>query len=281
MEKSTVNANPERVHVDMEQQVNFEPNDSLVLCERLQCPALREQLVLLLCTAYEERAADSRPEYKLAVDKETNVPLRDLQGRLVFEPAPYVPPTRAEVEQEIARRLAEVESVTWVSSDGREPSPNHIDINWRMPSGEKPTTKQYAIIEAHEKGHAVRYYPSFGSLDPIRRHFMQGFDVHAVTYTQEDFENEQTMLEGMSYEDAKEELFSYLFKPTELAERMSQLKNYFGMRGTEQFTKEHLHYARGHYVADTGMDNRMTHFFQAITPVKEDRFIELINTVGI
>ena len=62
---------------------------------------------------------------------------------------------------------------------------------------------------------------------------------------------------------------------------MSQLKNYFGMNGSEQFTKEHLDYARTQYVADTGMDNRMTHFFQAITPETEATFLELINSSGI
>ena len=73
----------------------------------------------------------------------------------------------------------------------------------------------------------------------------------------------------------------YLFSGSEIAERMSQLKNYFGMRGAEQFTRNHLKYARLHYVTDVGFDNGISHLFQAITPETEDKFLELINNSGI
>ena len=36
----------------------------------------------------------------------------------------------------------------------------------------------------------------------------------------------------------------------ELAERMSQLKNYFGFKGGEVFTRQHLAYARENYLKD-------------------------------
>lgn len=62
---------------------------------------------------------------------------------------------------------------------------------------------------------------------------------------------------------------------------MNQLKNYFGFKGTEVFTNQHLDIAREYYLADTGMDNDMTEFFQAITPETEAKFLELINTSGI
>ncbi len=62
---------------------------------------------------------------------------------------------------------------------------------------------------------------------------------------------------------------------------MSQLKNHFGLKSDERFTKEHLDYARMHYVTDTGFDNRMTPFLKAITPETEESFLELINSSGI
>lgn len=49
----------------------------------------------------------------------------------------------------------------------------------------------------------------------------------------------------------------------------------------EKFTKEHLRYAKEHYIADTGLDNGMAFFFQAISPEKEDAFLEIINNSGI
>ncbi len=62
---------------------------------------------------------------------------------------------------------------------------------------------------------------------------------------------------------------------------MSQLKNYFGMSGNELFTAEHLRYARKHYIPDTGVDNNMRQFFQAITPEAEGEFLKVINSCGM
>ncbi len=73
----------------------------------------------------------------------------------------------------------------------------------------------------------------------------------------------------------------YQTDPNELIERMSQLKNYFGMTGTEKFTLEHLAYARKHYEEDVGMHGFMKTFFDMITPETEEKFIELMNTLGI
>ena len=63
----------------------------------------------------------------------------------------------------------------------------------------------------------------------------------------------------------------------ELVARMSQLKNYFGFKGNEPFTKEHLAYAREHYIQDTGLDNNMKSFFEAVPSEKEDEFILVMN----
>ena len=64
-------------------------------------------------------------------------------------------------------------------------------------------------------------------------------------------------------------------------ERMSQLKNYFGFDGDQEFTKEHLDYARTHYVKDMSLDNSMSALFQMITAEKEEQFLRAINSLGI
>ena len=76
---------------------------------------------------------------------------------------------------------------------------------------------------------------------------------------------------------------SYFSRIDELLERMSQLKNYFGMRGSGVFTKEHLYYAKKHYSEDvqTPGDLQIQPFFDAITPETEEEFIRLMNTLGI
>ena len=113
--------------------------------------------------------------------------------------------------------------------------------------------------------------------------FAQAFDKGAVEYEMDDYWRVYPKKERneIGFEKARREFFRYLFSARELAERMSQLKNYYGMRGDEQFTKEHLDYARAHYIKDIGLDNHMRKFFAAITPEKEEMFLKLINTAGI
>lgn len=163
-------------------------------------------------------------------------------------------------------------------------SNERIPLGWKLPSGQKPNERQWSIIEAHEKGHSIRpYYGKF-----FRNYFSKAFDVTVVEYTEDDYklvlklsEQEGGEGESMGFEEHKLEFFSYLFCGIEIAERMSQLKNYFGFKDSEEFTIDHLRYAKEHYVKDVGFDNLMTAFLKAVTPETEEEFIKLINSSGI
>jgi hypothetical protein len=123
-------------------------------------------------------------------------------------------------------------------------------------SGGKPlNSRQKSIIESHEKGHVVRTF-NVNSSD-----ISKGFDFDKIPA------------------DAKRP--SYLRNPDELVERMSQLKNYYNFRTDQSFSREHLRYAREHYLTDTGLDNNMTEFFGMITSEKEDEFLRIINQYPI
>jgi hypothetical protein len=266
---------------NIEVQANYEGNDSILLIERLRNPEIKRQLIDLFQQAYEDRALTGKPEVKLVLDPRTKMPIKGVDGKCLVDKNPFKALTREEIEEKIDARIDEAEKFTRISYTGNGMGENTVDLNWTFPNGDRPTTKQLSIIEAHEKGHRIRQYPHFGSVDPITRYFSKGFDPLAILYTEEDYGKEASILKGKTYEKARELLVSYLFSVEELAERMSQLKNYFGMTGSEKFTKEYLSYAREHYVEDTGVDNRMKFFFQAITPETEDFFIEIINTAGI
>lgn len=73
----------------------------------------------------------------------------------------------------------------------------------------------------------------------------------------------------------------YLQKPDELMARMAQLKNYFGMKGGEAFTKDHLEHARAHYVEDTGLDNSMSAMLRIVSPKTEPDFLRAMNTLPV
>lgn len=118
--------------------------------------------------------------------------------------------------------------------------------------GEPLSARQKNIVESHEAGHGVREF--VGS---------EAVDIRSL----------------MNAERIPTEKRTYFSDPNEIAERMSQLKSYFGMDATARFTKSHLVYARERYVKDTGLDNDITLFFDAISD--DERFVQLMNELPL
>lgn len=123
-------------------------------------------------------------------------------------------------------------------------------------AGQPLTSRQKNLIEAHEKGHAVREF-SGAIADEVR-----------------------TALDLDILAEHADKL-GYSADADEIVERMAQLKNYFGFKGDERFTKAHLDHVREHYLDDVGLDNSMTEFFAAITPEKEEAFLDIMNRYPI
>lgn len=121
-------------------------------------------------------------------------------------------------------------------------------------NGDPFSDRQKNIIEAHEKGHSVR------------------------TYVGEQKEEIESCIDKSKIPEEGRE---YLSKAEEIIERMAQLKNYFGFKGGEIFTKEHLDYARVHYVEDVKLNGGMIQLFNAITKETENKFLEVVNSYGV
>ncbi len=267
-----------------ENTANYEGNDSLVLIERLGNFEIKEQLIRLYEEAYETRAATGKLVTRDVVDPETGASKRNPDGSLVLESVQYIPPEREEIERRIDSMLEEVSAVTDIGylSEHRSPTNEVMNLNWKIPqTGKAPTQKQWSIIEAHEKGHNVRRFGHVDIRDFFNNHYAQAFDLSQMEFTEEVYEIYKKEDPEISREKAKEIFTDYMSDPMELTERMSQLKNYFGMKGSEEFTKVHLDYAREHYLKDTEFDNLMTPFFQAISLEKEEQFLALMNSAGI
>ncbi len=129
------------------------------------------------------------------------------------------------------------------------------------------TIRQKNIIEAHEKGHGLRDFTAPGD----------------ITIVKETIDSKVLADIAANHNSTHEDAFpyNYLRTPEEIIERMAQLKNYFGMKDNEQFTKEHLEYARHHYVIDTQLDNLMSEFFACITKETEPKFLSVMNSYPI
>ncbi len=123
------------------------------------------------------------------------------------------------------------------------------------------TARQKDIIAAHEAYHGMVKAPT-----ATQAELSEAFDSKAY------FEIVDT--EGIKQP-------GYLRNPDELMARMAQLKNYFGMHDGAAFTKDHLDYARAHYVQDTDLDNSMSLMFRTVTPRTEVNFLRLMNSLPV
>lgn len=129
------------------------------------------------------------------------------------------------------------------------------------------TSRQKNIIEAHEKGHCLRDFAS-----PFDRKEIQStIDKSVITEL-----NDLRKANGMERIAP-----TYVSNPMEIAERMAQFKNYFGLGAKDTFEKQHLDYIREHYVPDTGLDNGIADLLYVVTPETESAFLDVINKYPI
>jgi hypothetical protein len=274
----------------VEEQANYEGNETLLLFERLTDPVIFNQILDLLYKA--EQAGPRRRAIVHEVDDQGNLKFYEDGKPVTFE-GEVVPRKREEVEDELKARIEKVKKDTPITFDPEimsrvEGERECISLNYLfpIPPYSKFTLKQQAIVEAHEKDHAIRrYYGKF--FDNLFSGAVNADCFIENTVTPERYEEIKNLLpknqkgEIPTFEEAKKDALTYNTSAVEISARMAQLKNYFGMRGHEEFTKAHLDYAREHYVEDTGMNNNMAEFFHIIHPETEAKFLELINTTGI
>jgi len=286
---------------NIEASANFEGSQTQILFERLCNPKIRQQLIDILygeqCKKRDEILNDEWDPYVPEgwTGEEDNKLLKGKFSGKIYTTEElgqklelFKKLTLETFEKEISDKIDRLPIPIEVNESSNGPDSSSLSRNWVVPwTGEKMSPRQADIFESHEKGHRVRQY------DCITERLREGFDTSKVTFTQGDYDlyvkdkmgHTDTLEDfdkSMPIEEVKRRLIEeYLFTGNEIAERMSQLKNYFGFKGDGLFTKKHLDHARNHYIEDTNMDNNMRQFFEAITPETEGRFLELINSCGI
>jgi hypothetical protein len=257
---------PKNKEENIEEQANYQGNDSLLLFERLSNPVIRGQIVELLYEA--EKAEAGLPRQLVTRDAAGNFDLTKTE--------PYKPQSREEIERTFEENLAQIQTSTAIHYTKEGGDVDSIPIGLEL-HGKKVDAKYMSAVEAHEKGHRIRPYNS----NFLDAYFSSGFDFDAMSLTAEEMLVYKRIHPTRTEAEISGLVKESLSTAVEIAERMSQLKNYFGFRGDEEFTSAHLAYARVHYFEDTGIDNGMRQFFQAITPKTESEFLRLINSSGI
>lgn len=275
MEKfpTKINLN-EKLKSNIEKTANYEGNDSFLLHERMQNKEIKEKMIDMFC---EYQESIEPPERLFKDGKE--IPISEWKKELK---------SREEIEKELNEKINKVFSSTDIDyslginshTDGDNEVGLIFNNGINPDTGDKWTVKQLSICEAHEKGHCIRNFYNPGK--SFKEKILNGFDFSNIKIPDKIIEQAKLKNKNAPEDLIKENFISYFSRPTEIIERMSQLKNYFGMKGVEKFTKEHLEYAKLHYSKDTGLgDYSMKTFFDAITPEKEKNFLDLMNSLGI
>lgn len=276
---------------DIERSANFEGNETLLFHKRLQNPKIKRMLVDLIS------------EYQQTIDPPSSVWIMDKNDKPIEVPkSDWMPEwekehavqTKKEILDDLDNRIKKVFSLTNVTythkgvggfSSGLGDFGTMIPHSVNPENKEKFTIKQLSGIEAHEKGHSIRYFHESGKA--FKEKILSGFDFSKVQIPEKSKELQRNKFRENGDErfandkEVTDKIIEYFSDPMEIIERMSQLKNYFGMSGAEIFTKAHLDYARKNYSKDIGFSMQIEPFFDAITPETEDRFLELINSLGI
>lgn len=243
---------PEYV-VDPEGTANYQGNWTLAQAERMTHPYFQNDYQGFINRTTESlKEGEPRP-----LDKETSfksywsaqVEGFEERGDAAYEAMNYAPAAASgNKPSEVGR-----------SGIGKRPT---IFTDAETRDGTPLDDRQKDIIAAHEAYHTMITVP-----EPAKQEVLKGFDTEL--YYSEIVPSENIKRVG------------YMVNPDELMPRMAQLKNYFGMKSFNVFTKEHLDYARSHYVEDTGLDNSMSTMFRMVSPRTEAEFLRLMNTLPV
>ena len=262
---------PKRPEIkSIEKEANFEGNHTLLMLERMADPIIREQIIDILVQADVNHSKVAR---RVVFNEDGSIP-RDVKGEMITES--IIPLSREEISDRLDAWIEAVKNKTEISFEDKMPDSLTMHLNWCAPwLEEKLSVKQKGMVEAHEKGHCIRKY------DDLPELLLSGFDWNRMSFNELYYQYAKKEKPDLSFDQWKTDLVTYMKSPSEIVERMSQLKNYFGLTGGQVFTKEHLDYARQHYILDTGLDNNMTEFFYMITSETETEFLRLINSSGV
>lgn len=257
----------------LEKSANYEGNHFLLLIERLNNPEIFERLVNDM---YEDQTTVdySKSDY---VNPDYLAYLNQGEEKI-----------KSDIKKELMQAFESTSHSTgiifsergWLNSGKGSEGTGHVGISLTEGSLFKETEHLKNIAEAHEKGHVIRNYDTDSD---FTKKLQSVFNFNLFNPNKEDLEFIKSSLTGE--EDFSDEKLTELIKeyfnfPWEIIERMSQIKNYFGMSGTEEFTQEHLDYVRENYIKDTGMLHfQIKPFFDSI--IDDEKFIKFMNTLGI
>ena len=141
------------------------------------------------------------------------------------------------------------------------------------------------IILIHEFGHLVRSpLINYNKKSIFAKKISSGFDESKmITYNKQLYYllRKKNPTSNINFSKFCNINKTYNLHKSELFERMAQLRNYFGMKYGDIFTKEHLDYVRKNYSKDTEFYHQIRPFLLMITEKTEENFLKNMNEFPI
>lgn len=228
----------------VEHQANYQGNWTELLQTRMSSPRTRQKFLDMKKRFSTSEVRTSETELSF-LEKFVDVPA-DTHEHVQKNYVPNLEGVFTSTDYYPAQDVHKRPENLGVSTEYGDPGAVFTNATW---NGQKLSDRQKTIIEAHEKLHGLTTHLTKGE----KAFILSPFDLQKLSH-------------------------KHRSKADEILARMSQIKNYFGFRGDESFTIEHLRYVGQHYREDTGLDNSMSNMFESITDVQ--RFIEVMNTVA-
>jgi hypothetical protein len=286
----------EKLLKTIQERANYQGNYSELFLERLNNPIFFEKTVDMLYN-YQLNI-----EYTGAGKQDRNGNLKKIPKKTWVRTIKKFRLSREQIFEILKNRIKETFGQTQIDFRSNKSNSGGVGgtVGFFHPeflNQYKPmTVLQMNITEAHEKGHIIR------NMQPVKNSFTNNL------YSAFNFEELKKIIKnpevikiyrevvykdlvddyksiGLSDEEINTKIVNseleYNRNPMEIIERMAQLRNYFGMKFGEEFTKEHLDYVRENYTKDTGFYLQIQPFLNAITTQTEKRFLQLINELPI
>jgi hypothetical protein len=235
---------PEKIHeyIPIENQANYMGNWTLLQKRRLQNPTIKERYIRKKLESIEFNESvtlnEDRNHQYLILSDEYDKLVEEKNGQTEYISTEEANKRSTYINYDMG--YFDPGSSGTVFTDGRH-----------YKGGPKVTDRQKDLIDSHEKFHAIFWGLTQKEKSELRAVFNQPTG--------------QFLFGG----------YHFNILPDEYLARMAELKNYFGFSGDEIFTKEHLEYAREHYVKDVGFDNAMSEFLHKFK--NDEAFIKLMN----
>ncbi len=149
------------------------------------------------------------------------------------------------------------------------------------------TDFELQVAASHELGHTFRYFAGESEVTKLLKECVSLESViipdDYAEFKIQHFNSKPFRKKINTLEESREAVKEYLTEPYEIIERLSQIKNYFGLKAREKVTWECIQYAKEHYVQDYGFyfEWQMAPFLSMLVEENKEKILKCMNELPV